>query len=161
MLHSAVIKDIAFAALNKAFRLSVNIENWFGKGPDRSYRADLGTAEGTADALFEFCASLVIEKRHYYIIISFADKIELAFKGKPIMVCRKGAVCSLRHTVLDLPVGDELCDGALPSLCMEVNVPITVPLERNGADERNSAERAGDEESAEVDEVELLARFLF
>ncbi|MDP3261115.1 MAG: hypothetical protein Q8M34_11140, partial [Thermodesulfovibrionales bacterium] len=67
--HSTAIKDIAFAALNKAFRLPVKVEDWFGKGPDRAHRADLGTAEGTADALFEFCASFVIEKRHYYIII--------------------------------------------------------------------------------------------
>ncbi len=85
MLHRAVIKDLAFAALDKAFCLPVEIEDWAGKGLDRAHRADLGTAEGTADALFEFCASLVIEKRHYYIIIiiiiiiSFADKIELAF----------------------------------------------------------------------------------
>ena len=141
--------------MNKAFRLPVKVEDWFGKGPDRAHRADLGTAEGTADALFEFCASLVIEKRHYYIIISFADKIELAFKGNSIMARRKGAVRSVRHTVPDLPLGNELCDGALPSLGLVVNVPITVPLERNGA------ERAGDEESAEVDEVKLLARFIF
>ena len=75
-----------------------------GKGSDRAHRADLGTAEGTADALFEFCASFVIEKRHYYIIIAFADKIELAFKGNSIMVRRKGAVRSIRHTILDIPL---------------------------------------------------------
>lgn len=70
------------------------------------------------------------------------------------MVRRKGAVRSLRHTGLDLPVGDELCNGTLPSPGLVVKVPITVPLERNGT------ERAGDEESAEVDEILLLARFI-
>ena len=154
LLHRTVIKDLAFAALNKAFCLPVKIEEWAGKGLDRAHRADPGTAEGTADALFEFCASLVIEKRHCYIVISFADKIEFAFKSNPIMVRRKGAVRSVGHTVLYLPVGDELGDGALSSLGLVVKVPITVPLERNGT------ERAGDEESAEVDEVELLARFI-
>ena len=113
-----------------------------------------GTVEGTADALFEFCASLVIEKRHYYIIISFADKIELAFKGNSIMVRSKGAVRCVRHTALDLPVGNEVCDDALPTPGLAVKVPITVPFERNGT------ERSGDEESAEVDEIELLARFI-
>jgi len=154
LLHRAVIKDPAFAALDKAFRLPVKIEDWAGKGFDRAHRADLGAAEGTANALFEFCASLVIEKRHYYIIISSADKIELAFKGNPIMVRRKGAVRSVCHTVFDLPMGDELCDGVLSSPGLVVNVPITVPLERNGT------ERAGDEESAEVDKIELLARLI-
>src|SRR4030042_4944463 len=97
LLHRAVIKDLAFAALNKAFCLPVEIENWAGKGLDRAHRADLGTAEGTANALFEFCASFVIEKRHYYIIISFAAKLKLALKGNPIMVRRKGAVRSVCH----------------------------------------------------------------
>src|SRR4030042_4934009 len=154
LLHRAVIKDLAFAALDKAFRLSVKIEDWAGKGLDRAHRADMGAAEGTVNALLEFCASLVIEKRHYYIIVSFADKIELAFKGNPIMLRRQGAVRSVHHTVLDLPVGDELCDGTLPSLGLVVNVPITIPLDSNGT------ERAGDEESAEVDEIELLARLI-
>jgi hypothetical protein len=92
LLHRAVIKDLAFAALDKAFRLPVEIEDWAGKGLDRAHRADLGTAEGTADALFEFCASLVIEKRHYYIIIiiSFADKIELAFANLDFKVLHNG-----------------------------------------------------------------------
>ena len=90
--------------LNKAFCLPVKIEDWAGKGLDRAHRADQGAAERTANALFEFCASLVIEKRHYYIIISFADKIELAFKGNSIMVRRKGAVRSIRHTILDIPL---------------------------------------------------------
>ena len=87
--YGTVIKDLALAALNKTFRLPVKIGDRAAKGPDRAHRADLGTAEGTADALFEFCASLVIEKRHCYIIISFADKIELAFKRDPIMVRRR------------------------------------------------------------------------
>ncbi len=47
---------------------------------------------------------IVIEKRCYYIVISFADKIELAFKGNPIMVRRKGTVRSIRHTILDIPL---------------------------------------------------------
>ena len=102
--HRAVIKDLAFAALNKAFCLPVKIEDWTGKGLDRAYRADPGAAEGTADALFECCASLVIEKRHYHIVILLADKIELALKCNPIMVRRKGAVHSVCHTVPDLPV---------------------------------------------------------
>ena len=152
--HGTVIKDVAFATLNKAFCLLVKIEDWAGKGLDRAHRADLGIAKGTADALFEFCASLVIEKRHYYIIISFADKIEFAFKGNSIMVRCEGAVRSVRHTVLDLPVRDELCDDALPSPGLVVNVPITIPLECNGA------ERASDEKSAKVDEIELLARVI-
>lgn len=62
----------------------------------------------------EFCTSLVIKKHHYDIVILLADEIELAFKGNPIMVRRKGAVRSVSHTILDLPVRDELCDGALP-----------------------------------------------
>ena len=104
--------------------------------------------------MLKYCASLVIEKRHCYIVISLADKIELAFKGNPIMVRRKGAVRGVGLTVLYLPVGDELRDGALPSLGLVIKVPITVPLERNGT------ERAGDEKSDQVDKVELLARFI-
>jgi hypothetical protein len=103
LLHSA-IKDLAFAALNKTFCLPVEMKDWAAKGLYCTHRADRGTAEGTTDALCEFCASLVIEKRHYYIIISPADKIELAFKCNPIMVRRKGAVRSVRHTAFDLPV---------------------------------------------------------
>ena len=115
LLHGAVIKDLAFAALDKAFRLPEEIDDWAGKGLDRAHRTDLGTAERTADTLRYFCASPVIEKRHYHIIISFADKIELAFKGNPIMARREGAVRGVRHTGLDLPVGDEPCDDTPPS----------------------------------------------
>jgi hypothetical protein len=92
LLHGAFIKDLTFAALDKAFCLPVETGDWAGKGLDRANRADLGTAEGTSDALFEFCASLVIEKRHCHILISFVKKIEIAFKGKPIMVRCKGTV---------------------------------------------------------------------
>jgi hypothetical protein len=99
--------------------------------------------------LLEVCASLVIEKRHCYIIISFADKIELAFKSDPIIARRKGAVRGFHNTVLNLPVRDKLCNGALPSLGLVINVSEQVRLERNGIDDR--AERANDEECAEVD----------
>jgi hypothetical protein len=58
---------------------------------------------------------LAIEKRHCYILISFVKTIDIAFKGNPIMVRRKGAVRWVSHTLFDLPVGVELCDGALPS----------------------------------------------
>ncbi len=89
-----------------------------------------------------------------YIIISLADKIELAFKSDPIMVRRKGAVRSVCHTVLDLPVGDELCNDSLSSLGQVVNVSIAVPLECK------STEGACGEESAEVDEIELPGRLI-
>ena len=154
MLHGTVIKDLAFAGLSEAFCLPVKIKDWAGKGLDRAHRPILGTAEGTADALFKCCASLVIEKRHCYIVVSLSDKIELALKGNSIMARRKGAVRGVGLTVLYLPVGDKLCDGAPPSLGLVVKVPITVPLERNGT------ERTDDEVSGQVDEVELLARFI-
>jgi hypothetical protein len=32
------------------------------------------------------------------------SRIELAFKGNPIMVRRKGTVRSVRHTILNLPL---------------------------------------------------------
>jgi len=41
--------------------------------------------------------------------------------------------------------------GALPSTGLVVKRPIPVPLERNGT------KRAGDEESTDVDEIEVLA----
>ena len=80
-----------------------------------AHRADFGTFEGTCYALFEFCASLVIEKRHRYIIISFAYKIEIACKCYPIMVRGKGAILSLRYSVIDLPGRNKLCNISLPS----------------------------------------------
>lgn len=120
LLHRTVIYDLAFAALNKAFRLPVKMGEWTGKGLSRAQCTDLGLAERTADALFELCTSLVIEKRHYYVIITFADKIELAFEGNPIMVRSKSAVRSVCHTALDLPVGIEVSDGVRPSLCLVV-----------------------------------------
>jgi hypothetical protein len=115
LLHRTVIYDLAFAALNKTLCLRVKMREWAGNGLGRAQRTDLGFAEGTADVLFEFCASLVIEKRHYYIIIAFVDKIELAFEGNPIMVRSQSAVRSVRHAVLDLPVGIEVSDDARPS----------------------------------------------
>ena len=67
---------------------------------------------------------------------------------------RKGAVRGVGLTILDLPVGDELRDGALSSLGLIINIPITVPLERNGT------KRTGDEINHNVDEAKLLARFI-
>ena len=91
--------------------------------------------------LFEYWASLVIEKRHRDIVKSLADKIELAFKGNSIMVRREGAVRRVGLAVLYRPVGDKPGDGALSSLGLVVNVPITVSLERNGT-ERTDEEKA-------------------
>jgi hypothetical protein len=125
LLHRSVIKYFASVALNKTFCLPVEIEDWFGKGRDRAHSADPGAAEGTADALFEFCASLVIEKRYDNIIVSLADKIEPVFECNPIMLRCKGAVRSVRHTVFYLPVGDEVCGSALPAPGLVVKVPIT------------------------------------
>ena len=115
LLHRAVIDNLACAALNKAFCFHVKIGERSGKGLCRAHRTDPGLAEGTADALLELCASLVIEKRHYYIVKKFADKIEPAFEGNPIMVRSESAVRSVCNTVLDLPVGIEVRDGTLPS----------------------------------------------
>jgi hypothetical protein len=42
--HSTVIRDLAFAALKKAFCLSVKIGELAAKGLDRDHRADLETA---------------------------------------------------------------------------------------------------------------------
>src|SRR5208283_5332895 len=75
LLHGTVIEDLAFARLSKTFCLPVKIKEWAGKGLDRAYLADLGTVERTADGLFKCRASLVIEKRHCYMIKSLADKI--------------------------------------------------------------------------------------
>jgi hypothetical protein len=102
--NSTVIEDLTFAALSKEFCLAVEIDEGARNGLDRVHRTDSGTAEGTADALCEFCAAFVIQKCYYYIIVSFTDKIELAFKGNPIMMRRKSAVSSVRYTVPDLPV---------------------------------------------------------
>jgi len=95
--------------------------------------------------LCEFCASLVIKQRDYDIFIAFADKIEPAFQGNSIMARCQSAVRSVCHTGPDLPVGDELRDGALPSPGLLVKIPVPVPAGRKGT------ERAGDEECAEVD----------
>ena len=154
LLHGTVIEDLAFSGLNKTFCLPVKIKDWAGKRLDRTHGAGTGTIKGTADGLRNYCASLVIEKRHRYIVKSLADKIELAFKSNSIMVRREGAVRGVSLTVLYLPVGDKLGDGALSSLGLLVKVPITVPLERN------STKRTDDEESDQVGEVELLARFI-
>ena len=70
------------------------------------------------------------------------------------MVRRKGAVQSIGLTVSNLPVRDELRDGAFPSLGLVIKIPIAVPFKRNGT------ERAGYEKSANVDKIELLARFI-
>ena len=70
------------------------------------------------------------------------------------MMRRKGAVRSVCHTVFDLPVGDELRDGAPPSLGLIINIRVMVPFERSGT------EGTGYEKSANVDKVELLARFV-
>jgi hypothetical protein len=152
--HSADIKYLAFATLNKALCLPVKVGKWAGERLVHIYCTDLGLTEGTADALFEFCASLVIEKRHSYIIIPFSDKIEPAFKGNPIMRSGKGAVNCFSHAILDCPVGDKLCDFTLPTPSLVVKITIMVPRERN------VTERAGDEESSQVDEIEFLARFV-
>ena len=104
--------------------------------------------------MFKRWASLVIEKRHRYMVKSFADKIEFADKGNSIMARREGAVGSVGHTVLYLPVGDKLGDGALSSLGLVIKVPITVPLERN------RTKRTDEEEGDQVGEVKLLARFI-
>lgn len=153
MLHGTAIEDLAFADLGKAFCLLVKIQDRAGKGLDRAYHTDLGSTERTADTLFEFCASPGVEKRHCYVIISLADKIEFAFKGYPIMARRKCAVPGVGLTALNLPVGDKLRDGAPPSLGLVINVPVTVPFEGSGT------KRAGYEKSTDVDKVELLARF--
>ena len=100
LLHGTVIKDLAFAGLNEAFCLPVKIKDWAGEGLDRAHWPGTGTFEGTADALFKCWASLVIKKRHYYIIVSLFDKIEFAFKGSSIMVRREGAVRGIGLTVL-------------------------------------------------------------
>ena len=92
LLHRAFIKNLAFAALNKLFCLPVKIGDGSDKGLHRAYRTDPGTAEGTADALLEFCASLVIEKCHDDIVILLADKIELALQCNPIMLRRTAGV---------------------------------------------------------------------
>lgn len=134
--------------------MPVEIQDRAGKGFDGAYHADPRTVEGAGNGLCKFCASFVIEKDHCYVIISLGDKIELAFKGYSIVERRKGTVRSVCHTVFDLPVGDELRDGALPSLGLVINIPVTVPFERNGT------ERAGYEKSADVDKIELLARFV-
>ena len=130
LLHRAFIKYLAPAALYKSLCLPVKIGDGSDKGFHRAYRVDPGTAEGTADPLFEFCASLVIEKCHDDIVILLADKIELTLQCNPIMVRRKGAVRRCCHTVFDPPVGDELCDGAPPFPGLVVNVPITIALDR-------------------------------
>ena len=70
------------------------------------------------------------------------------------MARRKGAVRRVGFTVPYVPVGDEPGDGALSSLGLVVNVPITVPFERN------SAERTDEEEGDQVGEVELLTPFI-
>jgi hypothetical protein len=154
LLHGTVIEDLAFVPLNYAFCLPVKIKEWAGKGLDRAHRASLGTVEGAADGLRIYCASLVIENRHRHIVISLFHKIEFAFKRNPIMGRCEGAVRSVGLTVLYRPAGNKLCDGAMPSLGLVVNVSITVPRERS------AAEGANDEVSGEIDEMELLARFI-
>ena len=154
LLHGTVIEDLAFAHLSKTFCLPVKIKDWAGKRLDRVYHADLGSVEGTADGLFKLCASLFIEERHRHIVKSLAHKIELAFKGYSIVASSKGAVQSVGFTVSNLPVRDELRDGAFPSLCLVIKITITVPLKGN------VTERAGYEKSSNVDKIELLARFI-
>ena len=123
LLHGTVIEDLALVALNEAFCLPVKIKEWAGEGFDCAHRADTGTAEGTADALFESWTSLVIEKRHCYIVKSVIDKIELTFKGNSMMVCRKGAVRRVGLAVSYLPVRNKLSNGALSSLALVVKYP--------------------------------------
>ncbi len=100
MLHGAAIEDLTLAALNESLCLSVEVEERAGEGLDRAHRAGAGTAKGTADRLFEYWASLVIEKRHRDIVESLADKIELAFKSNSIMARREGAVRGVSLPVL-------------------------------------------------------------
>ncbi len=103
--HGAAIEDLTLAALNESLCLSIEVEERAGEGLDRAHRAGAGTAKGTADRLFEYWASLVIEKRHCDVVESLADKVELAFKSNSIMARREGAVRGVSLPVLYLPVG--------------------------------------------------------
>ena len=154
LLYGTVIEDLTFAALNESLCLPVEVKKRTGEGLDRAHRAGPGTAKRTADRLFEYWASLVIEKRHRDIVESLADKIELAFKSNSIMVRGKGAVRGVGLTVLYLPAGNEPGDGALSAMGLILHIPVTVPLERN------STKKADEEEGGQVDEMELLARFI-
>jgi len=84
--------------------------------------------------------------------ISFADKIEFPLKGDSIVACCKRAVHGVGLAVPDLPVRDELHNGAMPPPGLVIKISITIRLERNGT------KRAGDEINANIGKVELLAR---
>ena len=92
MLHGTIIEDIAFTVFDETFYLPEKIKDGGGKGPDRVYRAALGTAEGTVDGLRNCGASLVIKNRHRYVVITLSDKIEFASESNSIMLRRQGAV---------------------------------------------------------------------
>ena len=85
--HGAVIKDLAFAALNKALRFLEKIDDGSDEGLHRAdHRADPGRAERSADFLLEFCTSFVIENRHGYLFILLADQIEFALQCNPVVL---------------------------------------------------------------------------
>jgi hypothetical protein len=72
----AIIEDLdmGIMATTMVDIMVVKIGERAGKGLHRAYRGDPGPIEeGTSDALFEFFASFVIEKRRNYIVIVLGD----------------------------------------------------------------------------------------
>ena len=154
MFYGTAVEDLAFVYVNESLPLTVKVHDRTAKGLDGAYHAHLRIVEWAGNGLFGFYASFVIEKGHCHVIISLPDKVELSFKGHPIVARRKGTVLSIGHTSFDLPVGDELCDGALSSPGLVVDISVTICPECDRTD------RAGYEKGARVDKVELLTRFV-
>jgi len=85
---------------------------------------DEAALDGAADASLECCAFFYryVPPLHGH---AASCKIKLAFTGVPIMMRCTGRVRGLRHTVLDLSMGDAQSNDSQTSLCMVVNVFVT------------------------------------
>ena len=134
LLDGTRVKDLAFAALNEFLCPSVKVHERAGKRLRGAHCADVWMAQGAADVLFEHRASVVIEKRDGSVIVSLADKVELAFEGHSIMARCKRAIHGVSLAAFDLPAGDERCDGTASPLGLIIKIPVMIPSEGNGSE---------------------------
>src|SRR5580700_1079693 len=102
------------------------------------------------DFLLNLGASLGVHHRHGDFLILTAAEVEASFQGDAVLRRRHGYVLRLGHAVLDLPLRNKCTDGG-GALC-----PLDGPSEVVAASEYQT-QGAGEEECADVQEVEALA----